>query len=160
MTSKLVRKILGTGLLAGSLVGAGGCTLMEDIVNDPLPRFLQSGSYRDRKESEKGPWAGTAVVNRIVNPDGSVIFIIDAIKIGESIDTDYADKFLDARRYNKTWERNGIYGFIITYIPKQKDNKQQEQYDVKKIYKPGDTLIVDGIIHIKTDKGYWIPKKE
>ena len=127
---RTLKNILRTTLLGGGLLlfGSGCEGLGEAIILDsPIGTVWRAKeqakqSVYDRQEygttETYDPWQGTAVVNRIQNPDGSIVFILDAEKIGEAIDTDYADRFLDETKYYKTWERNGIFGFIITYIPK------------------------------------------
>ena len=197
ITNKGKAGLVGLGLLG--LVSAGGCAGMNNptanrnlnawgqtaahsfmgslaseaaykILNPEQPQY-QPQQTEYYKERNQGPWAGTAIANRIVNPDGSIIFMLDANKIGEQIDTNYADKFLDVRRYNKTWERNGISGFIITYIPKQKDNepsykipepryeKKNHSINKESKYKKVDSYTApNGTRWTKRDDGVWETK--
>ena len=135
MKRTLVNKTLTPLVLVGSLIGVGGLTSGCADIGRGIIKDSPIGWYHQAKEEIKvdvrnenqiegehryDPWKGTAVVNRIVNPDGSIIFMLDARKIGKKINTNYADKFLDATKYEKTWEwYQGKMGFIITYIPKQ-----------------------------------------
>ena len=49
------------------------------------------------------PWDGTAVVNRFEYGNGTVVFILDSKKIGQRINTNYSDQFINSEMYNKTW---------------------------------------------------------
>ena len=117
MMKQTLKQKLGMGLLVGSLIGAGGCT---EMIKDSPIGWYHKAKEEIKAESRNNPWKGTAVVNRIVNPDGSIIFILDSRKIGRSININYADKFLDETKYDKKWEwYEKKFGFIITYIPKE-----------------------------------------
>ena len=127
MANKNLRKIvLGATLLTGVGLFSGCAGFYDDSSTkstfNVLPRFLQPGGHRDAMEREKESkhWEGTAVEKRIVNPDGSIIFFLDSSRIDKSINTDYADQFLDASKYIKTWTwYREKRGFMIRYIPKE-----------------------------------------
>ena len=94
-------------MLAGSLGTATACrttpqgdafldligyTATRTLVEESVKKEMGHSDYGSQEQGAKGierhdPWAGTAVVNRTINPDGSIVFIVDARRIGKDIDT-------------------------------------------------------------------------
>ena len=66
------------------------------------------------------PWAGTPILNRINNPDGSIIFTLNSDKVGRQAPSNYTDRFVNTNKYKseKKWYwYDGMGYYMVKYIP-------------------------------------------
>ena len=113
-----------TGLVLTGAMALGGCTATEfvDGLDDtPFGIPIAVGRKVMGGEKKQDVWAGTPVVNRMINPDGSIIFVLDSTKKGwggKTFNSNYADRFIDTNKYESSWEwYKGKKGFIVKYTP-------------------------------------------
>lgn len=116
--------VIGTGLLFGS-----GCNSFYHNTRpiwNAFPEFAQPGGFRKlnrqtnqiRNKRANDPWAGTAISHKSVNPDGSVVFILDANRIGKEVTGEYTKMFIDETKYKKEVNPLNPSSIAVKYTPK------------------------------------------
>ena len=98
---------LGTGITLGSGCAPGQNLLM--VLDRPASEML-SDSIRYHRGN---PWAGTPILNRIENPDGTIVFTLN-VNRGNA---DYTDKMFDMSKYIRKDEAVGNGIWIVRYTP-------------------------------------------
>ena len=116
---------LTTGLLVGSVLF--GLSYISGCSGPGTPAFLEDTFAREVRELEDemrnpkktgDPWAGTAVVNKQVYPDGTVIFLINANKVSHKLTWDYTDSFINSENYNKKVRLIQENMGVVEYTPR------------------------------------------
>ena len=114
-----------TGLvLLTSLFILGGCTEM--IKDSPIGWYhrakeeIKAEVRNENQREERDSWKGTAIVKRDIYPDGTVIFVVDANRVGHPLSWDYTDAFIgNINKYDKEIKLLSTNIGLIKYIPKE-----------------------------------------
>lgn len=121
MTKNIAKLIAGIGL-AGGLCGCTTEDYNTVIKDTPVDWALSSTRYAlggsDNKQND--PWEGTPIVSKQVDPDGTIIFIVDANKVDRVVPYGEIDSFVNTKLYDKRQIKISQNKSMYRFTPKQK----------------------------------------
>ncbi|MFA4952958.1 MAG: hypothetical protein WC584_01940 [Candidatus Pacearchaeota archaeon] len=112
---KTISKILLGGLLGASALTFNGCQGLATAIYQDTPfgeidmarqraRAPQVNVYENQGGNDS--WQGTPIVNQYNTPDGDMVFIIDANKVGREVQWSEIDNYVDTTKYIRLEGKN------------------------------------------------------
>lgn len=119
MKNGLLGKVRNGLVVLAAGVGLTGCSL--DDVGRIYGVNFKTGPEKiaDAIRDANDPWRGTPIVNQYNTPDGDMVFVIDATRVGRRVEWSEIDNYVDSNKYFRVSSKNvGDFGGVLIYRKK------------------------------------------